>query len=1237
LKDSNPPDYSKRIKAARQCLGLTQKQLADLVGVSFTSINRWENEKARPTPLAWKRILEAEALGQQATSGAIHQKGGTGRAIHEAAATYSVSPNEAQPLDFSTPAQVVSAVLQGYRLAYGHQFNPAFATETALIDPLPHQRLAVYEHMLPQPRLRFLLADDAGAGKTIMAGLYIREMLARRLIRRVLIVPPAGLVSNWERELRTLFSLHFQIVSGADVRRENPFAGPEGDCVIISVDTLAGDKAFARLAEEQVAPYDLVIFDEAHKLSADREPDFRVRKTERYTLAEALAGANVGASSGITGGAAGEKNARRLPWAATHLILLTATPHMGKDYPYYCLWRLLEPEVLPTIDAFNAYPPDARARRFIRRTKEEMVRFDGTPIYPTRISDTLSYNLTQGAVSEQALYDEATAYIDYYYNRARILNRSAARLAMSIFQRRLASSTWAMICSLKRRLERLNGLIADIRSGKITTEQLLARQRALDDQARDMLDETTADEEGTAVDETGEVVEAHEINEAQALGGVVATTLDELEAECLKVQDLLKLATDVYNLGHESKFDRLMEVLDQPQYQNEKMIIFTEHRDTLNFLVRRLEGMGYTGKIVQIHGQMDRFERDAAVETFRKPLAQGGAQFLIATDAAGEGINLQVCWLMVNYDIPWNPARLEQRMGRIHRYGQQHDPVIILNMAAGKTREGRVILTLLTKLEAIRKELHSDKVFDVIGRMFDGVSLQKYLEKALTESGADQAIDELNGKLTPEQVRAIQERDRRLFGDGGDVKRELPRLNTELEREAYRRLLPGYVRSFVEMAAPLLGLAFEGDLDRVFSLKSAEPGALDAVSAALGSTLESYPPEIHNRFCFTRQDGARQDGHRHDADHPAIYLHPGEPFFDRFLTYVLARFARGSAGGAVFVDPTITAPYQFHLAEGSVLRQADPQNPALAQEDAIEHRLIAVREEVDGSVTPVPVETLLLLRGGGSIPPAAISLAARAEERLAATKTAIHEAVLAPLAAAHRAALTGALPEREQFLRVGYGYQEAELAAARARFQDKVSDGDTHAQVELARIKERQRNLAALKAAALQALHREPELICPGDLVFLTHALVVPSSDPEDVRHRDAMIEKIAMQTAIAHEQAAHALVHDVHTPEQSRPLGLGDYPGFDLFSRRPDGSERAIEVKGRAQRGDIDISENEWGAACNHRSKYWLYVVYDCAGDHPRLFRIQDPFGKLIAKAQAFRLSKEDIYSHAQEETTEG
>jgi len=369
-------DYSERIKRFRAEFTYTQESLAAALSVSFATVNRWENKKTRPPLLYWKQLhqLELKCL-----------------ALKDPKTPTSI-PKPAL-LDFTASPEVVKVLAEGERLSFGHLTNPTFATEISSIDPLPHQRIAVYDHMLKQPRLRFLLADDAGAGKTIMSGLYLREMLSRRLIRRILIVPPAGLVGNWRRELLTLFNLSFRIVTGEDARLENPFVGEASDQLIISIDTLAGKRLFNRLKASEVVPYDLVIFDEAHKLSCDRGTDLRIRPTDRYRLAEALAGVE------------SSEETFRLGWSTQHLLLLTATPHMGKDYPYYSLWRLLEPDVLSTIEAFNAYPAENRKSHFIRRTKEEMVYLDGRPLYPKRLSDTLGYALTQGETGEQKLYD----------------------------------------------------------------------------------------------------------------------------------------------------------------------------------------------------------------------------------------------------------------------------------------------------------------------------------------------------------------------------------------------------------------------------------------------------------------------------------------------------------------------------------------------------------------------------------------------------------------------------------------------------------------------------------------------------------------------------------------------------------------------------------------------------------------------------------------------------------------
>jgi superfamily II DNA or RNA helicase len=502
------------------------------------------------------------------------------------------------PTDFLAAPDVVRTFVEGQRLAYGHLFNSTFATETSRIDPLPHQLIAVYDHLLKQPRLRFLLGDDAGAGKTIMTGLYLREMLARRLISRVLIVPPAGLVGNWAHEMHHLFNLPFRIVTGSDLRLGNPFRQAGSDLLIVSIDTLAGERMFSRLQEDEVLPYDLVAFDEAHKLAANRGADFRVRRTDRYRLAEALAGVTH------------EEKRWSLSWSCRHLLLLTATPHMGKDFPYYCLWKLLEPDALSTLDAFNAYPTEARQRHFLRRTKEELVYFDGSPLYPTRISNTLSYKLSQGEVSEQALYDETTHYIQTFYNRAQLLNRSAARLAMSVFQRRLASSTWALLCSFERRIKKLEKLIEALRTGQLDWGDIEKAQDKLDTIA-DIFAEKTADEENDTASK-----EENERNEEALLGGTLATSLKDLAAELRQVEALRDLAEQVYKAGEEAKFEKLREILTKPLYRDEKLLIFTEHRDTLAFLVRRLKGMGLGGQIAQIHGAMSYQEREEQVVAF---------------------------------------------------------------------------------------------------------------------------------------------------------------------------------------------------------------------------------------------------------------------------------------------------------------------------------------------------------------------------------------------------------------------------------------------------------------------------------------------------------------------------------------------------------------------------------------------------------------------------------------------
>ena len=840
-----------------------------------------------------------------------------------------------------------------------------------------------------------------------------------------------------------------------------------------------------------------------------------------------------------------------------------------------------------------------------------MVHLSGKPLYPKRISDTLGYDLTQGTVSEQTLYDETTEYMRYVYNRAKLLNRSAARLAMSVLQRRLASSTYALLRSYERRIDKLDDLIRQVQEGKITEEQLVVLQRRLAKE-EDVLDSKTAEEE-TTIDGR----EEGEVSEERLLAGVIATSLADLIVEREQVYSLRDLARKVYDKGEESKFDKLREVLTESEFAGEKFIIFTEHRDTLDYLVQRLGGMGYTGQIAQIHGGMYYTERQQQVERFRQPHDNGGARFMLCTDAAAEGINLQFCWIMINFDVPWNPARLEQRMGRIHRYGQQHDPVRIVNLVAPKTREGLVIETLLDKLEVIRDSLGSEKVFDSIGRLFDGVSLKTYMERAVVE-GADGIAHELDGRLTQEQVEALAAKERMLYGDGGDVKRQLPRLRDDLAQEAYCRLLPGYVRQYLESAAPLVDIKINGDMDEYFSLRPTKKGAIDP----LLESLEVYSPR--QRECLTVFRPQQKDA--------AVWIHPGEPVFEQIRTLVSDRLGSQARRGAVFVDPTTDKPYLFHVALVRVIRQADPTLPELATEEVLDCRLVGIKQFEGVELSLCPVEHLLLLRGGHALPPAAQRLAAGAETLRDQAEAFLVERVARDLARDRRNGLLNALPEREQFILRGFNFQETELAAARVKQSEKARSGNAGAMKSLNEIKQQQRSLAERRSLALSTIQREPELIAPGQLRFVAHALIVPSSDLEDLARRDADVERVAMDVARAFEEAEGAIVTDVHTPELARAAGLTDNPGFDLLAIYPDGDargRRAIEVKGRANTGEVEVSSNEWARAVNLRDGYWLHVVYDCATPAPRLARVQDPFGSLLAKAKgSVLIGAREVYS---------
>ena len=1180
----NRPD----VRQLRKRIGWTQEQFAEHLHVTPLTVLRWESGQSTPRPLALAKLRELE-----------HEFAASQAASVKSSAGAATPP----PLDFAGDPNAALVVAEAHRLAFGHQFNPAFASEISRIDPLPHQRIAVYEHMLPQDPLRFLLADDAGAGKTIMTGLALREMLSRGRIQRVLVAPPAGLVGNWERELRTLFGLGFRIVTGEDARTGNPFQGAASDLAIVSLDTLASQRTFARLKSAETKPYDMVVFDEAHKLAATTEKN-RPVKTLRYQLAEALAGC-----------ASPPSDYLGLAWRCRHLLLLTATPHMGKDSPYHHLWRLLDRHTFATGEALRRFPLETRARHFIRRTKEEMVDLLGRPLYRERVCDTFSYNLSP---SEQALYDATTDYLDGTFSHA-LDNRGAAKLALSVFQRRLASSSWALQRSFERRIERLERAAADLQSGEITLRDLNRQGHRLE-RRKDYFDEYGADDDYRE----GKHQEAHEDYEAEVLGAMVAVTTEDLRAEVATLTALRSMAQKVVDEGNEAKFVKLREVLEDevrderkqeetaPQGPEEKWLVFTEHRDTLEYLVRRLEGLGYAGHVARIHGGMDWREREAQMELFKQP---DGARFCIATDAAGEGINLQFCARMANYDIPWNPARLEQRMGRIHRYGQTRD-VTIVNLVAASTREGRVLGRLLEKLDTIRDALSSDKVFDVIGRLFENVSLKEVIQKALTDDGEREAIAKLDESLTAGRVAAIRNAEQNVYGGSGDVAGRLKQLQGDIERERYLQLTPGYVRQFVANSTALLDLRINGDLDALFSLAPQRAGAMDALLPAFGE----YDIAVRDKLCVYRptQGDAAQ----------CIWLHPGEPVFEALAACVIERFNNDALRGSIFIDPRARKPYLCHLAIASLQLESEPTAPTTAAR-LLERQLVAVRHEADGEPAMCAVEPLLLLHSAGHVAPGAVPLAARAVGMRAEATRFLAQVAHGELAERQRAVRLAELPERQRQIGVGFDLRAAELATQRAAL------GKDAAAEDLAAVKSAQRDLLAERTEALAALASEPNRIAAAEARFVAHALAIPPPEGDESQRYDERVEDVAVRIAVAWERERGAEVQDVSKPALARAAGLSDWPGFDLLADQPGGETRRIEVKGRAGADGIQMEANEWKQACHLGEQYWLYVVFDCAAT-PQLLRVRDPFNKLLAnhrESASYAIAASAIVDAAQQD----
>lgn len=769
------------------------------------------------------------------------------------------------PWSFNGDGALLRLVSEAHRIRLAYLFDPYLAVYTSLVEPLPHQITAVCDEMLTRQPLRFLLADDPGAGKTIMAGLLIRELWVREDLRRCLIVCPGSLVVQWQDELLQKFHLSFKILTNERIEaspKDNLFT--EILLLIARLDHLSRNENLQ--AELQQSDWDLVVIDEAHKLSASFFGG-EIRKTKRYKLGELL--------STLT----------------RHFLLMTATPHNGKEEDFQLFLALLDSDRFEGRfrDGVHTCDVSDLMRRLV---KEDLLKFDGKPLFPERQAHAVQYTLSD---QEAVLYKQVTDYVREEFNRAEALENKERKgtvgFALTILQRRLASSPEVIYQSLLRRRERLEQKLREeklLKRGErasLTFSSPLINPEDWDDDFEDL----SSSERETREEE---VVDQEVVDQATA-----AQTIAELQAEIERLKELEALALQVRNSRKDRKWEELSKLLQENAEMfdagghRRKLVIFTEHRDTLNYLYERITTLlGKSEAVVTIHGSMGREERKKAEEAFKQDVA---VQVLIATDAAGEGINLQRPHLMVNYDLPWNPNRLEQRFGRIHRIGQT-EVCHLWNLVAAETREGDVYLALLRKLEREQKAL-GGKVFDVLGKAIAGKELRDLLIEAIrygdrpnVKAKLDQVVSD---RLDQSRLRELLE-ERALARDSMDATK-VQQIRQEIERAEARKLQPHFIASFFLEAFQRLGGTIRQREPRRYQITHV-PTVIRNRDRLIGigqPVLKSY-----ERICF---DKALMNL---PGKPPAELVCPGHPLLDAVLDLTLECHRDVLRQGAILVD-----------------------------------------------------------------------------------------------------------------------------------------------------------------------------------------------------------------------------------------------------------------------------------------------------------------------------------------------
>ncbi len=1101
-----------------------------------------------------------------------------------------------RPWSFDGDGALFRLVSEAHRIRLAHLFDPVLAVHTSVVDPLPHQITAVYEAMLPRQPLRFLLADDPGAGKTIMAGLLMRELIARGDLQRCLVVCPGSLAEQWQDELYNRFQLPFEILTNDKLeaaRSGNWFL--ESDLVIARLDKLSRNEDVQQKLALPDCRWDLIVCDEAHKLSATLFGN-EIKYTKRYQLGRML--------SGLT----------------RHFLLMTATPHNGKEADFQLFMALLDGDRFEGRfrDGVHSVEVSDLMRRMV---KENLLKFDGTPLFPERIAHTVPYRLSD---AEAELYKAVTDYVREEFNRAEALQNEkragTVGFALTILQRRLASSPEAIYQSLRRRREKLENRLREL--------QLLQRAAVLAlDPANGLrsLDAEDFEDLEEAPDGEIEAVEEEILDQTTA-----ARTIAELAAEIDTLRRLEALALALRRSGEDRKWRELAKVLGEVFTRSaiadelaerpddpapapprptpsplQKLVLFTEHRDTLAYLESRIRTLlGRPEAVVVIHGGMGREERLKTQEAFRH-LPE--VQVLLATDAAGEGINLQRAHLMINYDLPWNPNRIEQRFGRIHRIGQT-EVCHLWNLVAEETREGEVYRVLLEKLNEARSSL-GGQVFDVLGKLeFEGKPLRDLLIQAIRYGEQP----EVRARLTQVVEKAFDRgqlqlllEERALVHDAMDASR-VRSIREAMERAEARRLQPHFIESFFLEAFRQLGGTAKEREPRRYQLTHV-PHAVRSRDRLIGHRAVVLPE--YERVAFEKPLVAPP------GQPLAAFLCPGHPLLDATIDLTLERHRDLLRRGTVLVDerdpgdqPRVLFYLEHAIQDASLTRSGEQR--------VVSKQLLYVEIDAQGRSRHLQYAPYLDFRPLSPGDPGIDAILERPEAAWIGRQ-------LEQQALAH--AIEHVVPGHVEEVRSRKLELIAKTESAvkdrltkeinywdhrsqQLRLQEQAGKSNSRLNSEEAR--KRADALQARLVKRLEELAREREL-APLPPLVLGGLLVVPAGLLAKMAGAPTDAAGVAVETQASAARARAAVM------EVERQLGFEPVDremeklGYDIESRVPGtGKLRFLEVKGRIAGADtITVTKNEILYSLNKPEDFILAIVEFLPDESHRVHYLRQPF----------------------------